>query len=204
MTPEFHYDIEQTLPNGQANPAWLQLRCGRIGSTDAAALMANGEGRRKMIYRVASEIVTGIPTESYQNDYMRRGKEQEAEARAAFALRFGCEPKTIGYVTRGRIGTSPDSLIGKNRVLEIKSQRADLLAATLLADKFPTEHHAQTQWHLMVCERDKIDLAIYAPKMPLFHKQAGRDENYIRKLADAADRAWDEIDIIVRRLKGYM
>lgn len=196
MTATIH-DVEQQ------SDAWRELRCGRIGSSDASALMANGEGRRKLIYRIASEIITGIPTESYTNAFMERGKAQEAEARAAFALRYGCDPKIIGYVTNGRAGASPDSFIGKNRVLEIKTQRADLLAATILADNFPTEHHAQTQWLLWVCERDKIDLAIYAPKMPLFYKQAGRDARFIARIEQEAARAHAEIDTIVRRLRGY-
>lgn len=195
--PEFFHDIQQNTPE------WKQLRCGLLTATDAAPLLANGEGRRKAIYRVATEIVTETPAESYQNDYMRRGSAQEAEARAKFALIHSCDPQPIGFIRRGRIGCSPDSLIGKDRILEIKTQKAELLADTLFRGTFPTEHFAQTQFQLWVAERDKTDLAIYCPRMPLFHAERGRDESYIRKLSDSVDRAIEEIDLLVRRIRGY-
>lgn len=196
MKAEYFYDIEQRTPE------WRQIKCGVLSSTDAAALLANGEGRKKAIYRVACEIVTGDPAESYQNDYMRRGQAQEAEARAKFALLHGVDPTPVGFIKRGRVGCSPDSVIGKNRVLEIKTEKAELLAETLFRNEFPTKHFAQTQWQLWVAERDLTDLAIFCPRMPLFHKQQGRDERYIRKLSDSVDRAHEEIDVIVKRLRG--
>lgn len=195
--PEFFHDIEQSTPE------WHQLRCGLLTATDAAALLANGEGRKKALYRVACETITQTPGESYQNDYMRRGKQQEPEARAAFALIHGCDPKPVGFIRRGPIGCSPDSLLPKKRILEIKTQKAELLAETLFRDQFPTEHIAQTQWQLWCAEYDKTDLVIYCPRMPLFHKERGRDEAYIKRLAESVDRALQEIDVIVRRIRGY-
>lgn len=200
MPAEFFWDIEQRTPE------WFQLRAGLLCASDFQAIMANGEGRRKAIYRAACERVTGDPAESYSNDYMKRGQEQEAVALAKLALVKGVDPKRIGFVrdAQRRIGCSPDAIQGKkNRPIEIKTQKAELLAETLFKNTFPTAHIAQTQGHLMLLEADKGDLGIYCPKMPLFHKEFGRDERYIARLESELARATAEIDLIERRIRGY-
>lgn len=195
--PEFFYDVPQR------SDAWRELRRGLITSSDFGALMANGTGRDDLLRRVACEIYSGEIEETYENAYMKRGRELEREALATFALIHAVTLTPIGFVRCGRVGCSPDSFIGKNRVVEAKTEKAALLYETLKRDEFPPVHRAQTQGQLWTCERDKIDLIVYARGMPLFHKESGRDEVYIRRLKSAVDRARDEIDIMVRRIKGY-
>lgn len=200
--PEFYYDVEQR------SPEWRALRAKLITASDFTALLANGEGRENLIKRVAGEIVTGELSESYENDYMRRGRALEPEARAKFSMVYDVELTPVGFVRRGKqsnggIGCSPDSLIGQNRVLEIKTEKVERLIETFKRNEFPTAHIGQTQGQLAVCAYDKVDLVIYCRGMPLFHKEAGRDERKIKQIEDASDRAWEEIARLVQRIRGW-
>lgn len=199
MKPEFFNDIEQR------SPEWYQLRAGLITASEYQKLLAKSEdrkGRETLIYRAAGELITGRPAESFENGYMIRGREQEGEARALYALKRKCDPEPIGFVRSGRTGCSPDARVGKDGGVEIKTEAAHLLIATHLRDEFPAKHRAQTQGTLMVTGWRWIDLAIYCPGMPLFLKRAERDEAFIKKLRAELDAANAEIDSIVKRIKA--
>lgn len=199
MKPEFFREIEQR------SPEWHALRAGIITASDYQKLMAKTDergGRKTLINRVAGEIITGNPAESYENDYMRRGREQEAQARTLYALKHKCDPELVGFVKKGRTGCSPDAQIGKDCGLEIKTEAAHLLIETHLRDEFPAKHKAQVQGTLDITGWKWIDLVIFCPGMPLFVKRATRDELYIRKLRAEIESANAEIDNIVKRIKA--
>lgn len=201
--PQIIRDIEQ------GSPEWFKLRCGKITASVMKDVLAKGEGKMRdaLIRRVAAEIVTEEPLESYQNEFMKRGKEQEAMLRAEYALLAGVDPEPVAFILNGRIGASPDSLVGKERGVEIKSQRADLLIETwrkyMGPSEYPPEHAAQIQGSMLVSGFDCWDLAIGAPKMPMFRRTIRRDKRYIQILEDEIHRAHVDIDTLVRRIKGW-
>jgi hypothetical protein len=193
------FDVEQ------GSDAWLALRAGLPTCSEFPDVLAKGEGktRRSYLDKLAAEICTGAPLESYRNAYMDRGKEQEASARRAYELISDAETTRVGFVRNGRKGWSPDSLIGADGALEIKTERADLLIATWRAAKFPAKHVAQCQGGLWVGEREWIDIAIYAPRMPLFVRRAFRDEVYIANLAREVDVFLEDLDATVEAVRRY-
>lgn len=194
-----HLDVEQNTE------AWHRLRLGLPTASNFSAILAKGEGktRRSYLYRLAGEIVTGEPTEAFSNGALERGHAMEPDARNFYALLHDVEPERVGFITNGPKGCSPDSLIGDDGMLEIKTQRSDLLVDTILADKFPSEHIAQTQGNLWVAEREWIDLVVFWPKMPPFTKRAYRDEMYISKLAMAVADFNAELAEVVTRIRAY-
>lgn len=195
----------QIIDVEQNSPEWFAARLGLPTASMFADILAKGEGktRRSYLHRLASEILTGEPVESYTNPYLERGHAQEDEARQLYTFMTDAEPLRVGFIVNGKKGCSPDSLLGEAGILEIKTQRADLLIDTLLKDAFPPAHKAQTQGALWVAEREWIDIAIYAPKMPLFVKRAYRDSDYIAELSDAVDRFNDELAAVVERVRRY-
>ena len=156
----------------QGTEAWFAARRGIPTASCFSQILAKGEGktRRSYLYKLAAEIVTGEVTEGYRNADMDRGHAMEDDARRLYAFMADVDPKLVGFIRNGDAGCSPDSLIGDDGVLEIKTQRADLLIATIFADVFPSEHVAQTQGALWITEREWIDVAIFWPKMPLFER----------------------------------
>jgi hypothetical protein len=189
----------------QGTDEWRQIRAGLPTASMFSAILAKGEGktRRSYLYRLAAEIITGEPTESFTNGALERGKAMEAEARATYCLLHGAEPKNVGFIKNGNKGCSPDSLLGTDGVLEIKTQRADLLIETIFKDEFPSEHKAQSLGNIWIAEREWLDIAVYWPRMPLFTKRIFRDDVYIAKLAQAVDEFNDELAATVDRLRRY-
>ena len=52
---------------------------------------------------------------------MERGRLQEDDARRLYAFMADVDPVRVGFIRAGRRGCSPDSLIGEDGGLEIKT-----------------------------------------------------------------------------------
>jgi hypothetical protein len=193
----------------QNSDDWFRARMGIPTASEFATVMARGKGggesktRQTYLYKLAGEIITGEPMESYSNAHMERGKVMEDEARALYEFMTDQSCERVGFIRSGRKGASPDSLVGSNGLVEIKTKLPHLLIEALFRGEFPPEHKAQCQGQLWVAEREWLDIAIYWPGMPLFVTTATRDEAYIRELSDAVDSFNAELDIIVDRVRAY-
>lgn len=201
----------EVFPCEQGSPTWYQCRLGIPTSSEFATILAKGKDggvsltRKTYMMKLAGEKLTGEPMDSYSNGHMERGKEWEAEARGLYAFERDVEPELVGFIRNGEAGASPDSLIGNDGVLEIKSKAAHLQVELLLKgpDHFPPEFKAQTQGQLMVAEREWVDLCVYCRKLPLHLPRAGRDEPYIANLRGEIDRFNDELAALVDRVRRY-
>lgn len=193
----------------QGSSEWFKARLGIPTSSEFHTVMAKGKDggasltRRTYLLKLAGEIITGEPMDNYSNAHMERGKAMEDEARDFYSFAKDAEPQRVGFIVNGPKGCSPDSLIGDDGMLEIKTKLPHLLIELLLKDEFPPEHKAQCQGALWVAERAWIDIAIYWPKMPLFVKRAVRDDIYIKQLSDAVDRFNGDLQETVAKIKKY-
>jgi hypothetical protein len=187
----------------QGSEEWRKIRCGLPTASAFKCILAKGEGKTRRAYlnRLAAEIVTGEPLESFSSPAMDRGRQMEAQAREFYAFLSDADPEQVGFIRNGNKGASPDSLIGSDGLLEIKTQRGDLLIETLLKDELPHEHVAQIQGQIWVSERSWCDLLVFWPGMPPFVRRAYRDEQYIRSLADAVDKFNEELIGVVEKIK---
>jgi hypothetical protein len=90
----------------QRSDEWHQLRSGRVGASEARAVLSmvkTGEsaGRRDLRTTKALERLTGVPGGSdYSNADMDRGISLEAEALWAYEVATGQFVEACGYVTR--------------------------------------------------------------------------------------------------------
>lgn len=190
-------DIEQNTPE------WLQARAGIPTASQFATVLAKGEGKTRRTYmlKLAGEIITGEPMESFSNAHTERGHEFEPEARDLYAFQTGAALERVAFIRNGRTGCSPDSLIGEDGGAEIKTKLPHLLAEVLLKGEVPPEHKAQVQGTLWVSKRQWWDVVIYWPRMPLFVKRVYRDEPYIQKLATEVDKFNAELDDVVAQIR---
>ena len=201
--------MHQIIDCEQNSPEWLAARAAIPTASQFSTVMAKGKGggesltRKKYLYQLAAEIVSGETAEGYSNAHMQRGHEMEPAAREAYAFLHNAEPKQVGFVRNEIAGASPDSLIGDQGLLEIKTKLPALLVECIMSDEFPAEHKAQCQGALWVCEREWIDIAVYWPRLPLFVKRAYRDEAYIASIAKAVREFNDELAEIVARLRKF-
>jgi hypothetical protein len=192
----------------QGSPEWFSARAGIPTASEFHTVMAKGKGggesltRKTYLLKLAGEIITGEPMESFTNAHMERGKAMEDEARDLYSFMTDSDPLRVGFVTNGKAGASPDSLIGDRGGLEIKTKLPHLLIDLLLKGEMPPEHKAQVQGCMWIAEREWWDFAAYWPKLPLFTKRIIRDDTYIRTIADAVDQFNDELDATVARLRA--
>lgn len=193
----------------QGSEAWQRARMGLPTASEFKTLLGIKKDarekvtRRTYLLKLAGEILTGEPMESYTNAHLERGKVMEEEARDFYAFLHDVEPQRIGFVKNGQKGCSPDSFIGTNGMLEIKTALPHILAETIIKDDFPPEHKPQCQGGLLVAEREWIDIAVYWPKMPRFVKRAYRDEPYIKELETAIDQFNDELAETIEILRRH-
>lgn len=188
----------------QGSSEWRAVRCGVPTASNFAKILAQGEGktRRRYLLDLVSECLTGEVEESYTNGHMERGHRQEDDARQRYAFQFDAEPMRIGFMRLGRIGASPDSLIGDDGLLEIKTKLGALHLEVLEAGKLPSEHVAQVQGQLLVSGRQWCDFVSYRPRLPLFCIRVQRDEAYIAKLEAAIAAFLAELDAMVAKYRG--
>ncbi len=189
----------------QNSPEWYAARLGIPTASNFATVMAKGEGKTRRTYmlKLAGEIITGEPAESYTNGHMERGHEMEPKALKAYRFMTNCEPELVGFIKNGDKGASPDCVIDADGLGEFKSKAPHILIEVLLKDQFPPEHRAQCQGALWVAEREWVDIVCYWPKLPLFVKRAYRDEEYIKTIAGEVAKFNDELAATVETIRRY-
>lgn len=193
------FDIEQ------GEDAWFQARLGIPTASKFATVMAKGEGKTRSEYlrRLAGEILTGEPSETFKNEHMERGKLMEDEARETYAFIETAEIKRVGFIRNGKRGASPDSLVGNNGGLEIKTAMPHIQIDRLERNRLPPEHRAQVQGNLWLSEREFWDFVSYWPRLPMLTVRVYREEDYIRDMAAEIDRFNDELAELVERIRRY-
>lgn len=199
----------QIIDCEQGSAEWYEARRGLPTASEFSTIMAKGRDggdsktRRTYLLKLAGEIITGEPMESYSNGYMERGKELEEEARNLYALMHDVDPQCVGFIRNKIAGCSPDALIGEDGGLEIKIALPHIQAERLLKGDLPAEHRAQVQGGLWVTGRKHWDFVSYCPKMPLFHVRVARDDGYIATI-DGAVKAFNlELQQTVTRLRNH-
>lgn len=195
----------QVFDMDQGGDDWLAARLGIATASKFATVMAKGEGKTRAEYmrKLAGEIITGEPSETFSNVHMERGKVMEDEAREAYAFISDAEISRVGFIRNGGKGCSPDSLVGPNGGLEIKTALPHIQIDRLERDRLPPEHKAQVQGCLWVAEREWWDFCSYWPRLPILTVRVVRDEEYIKTIADEIDRFNDELAALVERIRNY-
>ncbi|MHB1176107.1 MAG: lambda exonuclease family protein [Sulfuriferula sp.] len=162
----------------QGSPEWLQSRVGMITASRIADVIAKtktGESTSRANYRaqLVAERMTGQAQESFCNDAMRHGIEQEPYARIAYELDKGLMVDEVAMVKHPRIeraGASPDGLVGALGLVEIKCPNTATHIGYLLDDKPPAKYVPQMAWQLLCTGRVWCDFVSFSPLMPLPHQ----------------------------------
>lgn len=187
----------------QGTPEWHAARLGIPTASCFAKVLAKGEGktRRRYLLDLAAERLTGEVAEGYTNAHMERGHALEDEARQLYAFRHDAEPQRVGFVRcdTHRAGASPDSLLGDDGVLEIKTRLGALQLDLLESGRLPPEHRAQVQGQLLITGRPWCDFVSYWPRLPLFVTRVERDEKYLTTLAQELADFNGELDALVAK-----
>lgn len=193
----------------QGTPEWHAARCGVITASVFHTVLAKGragapsETRKKLLYQLAAETITGeyVPTWD-GNKHTERGHVMEPQVRDLYMATSALDCRQVGFMRRGRIGCSPDTLVGEEGLLEIKTKLPHLQIEAVLAGKLPSEHVAQVQGQLLVSGRQWCDFRSYWPGLPELRVRVYRDLPYLSTLNQELQYFIRELDALVAQIKA--
>lgn len=178
----------------QGSEAWFASRLGKVTGSRVADVIAKtktgfGASRANYMAQLIAERLTGTQQDTYTNAAMQWGTEKEPDACAAYAFRTDAELTEVGFVDHPKIemtGASPDRLVGKDGLLEVKSPNTSTHIDTLLGQSVAGKYITQIQWQLACTGRKYCDFVSFDPRMPeamrLFIKRIPRDDAMIAEL----------------------
>ena len=188
----------------QGSEEWFEARLGFVTTSNFHKVLNKRTGRGLYMRKLAAERLTGLREESYKNDIMEAGSEIEADARKYYEIVNGCKVEQVGFVMKDDwIGGSPDGLVGKDGLLEIKCPLSSTHIEIILSGKMPTLHIPQAQGLLWVMERKWCHFVSYDPKMlsqPMFVVRVERDIDYIKTLSENVGRFVIELKAIIDKI----
>lgn len=112
----------------QLSKEWFEARRGRFTASTIHKLMSDSrdknevlsDGAKTYVYEKVAERLGGHKS-YFENDATRWGNEHESQARFNFMIESGLNVDLCGfYATENNSGGSPDGLIGKESIIEIK------------------------------------------------------------------------------------
>ena len=199
----------RTLNVVQGSREWQAARLGiptasgfeRI-LTPTGKLSASADG---YMCQLLAEQLIGQPMDLADTGFMQRGSTMEAEAVKYYELQRGVDTAKVGFCLRddGRVGCSPDRLVGDDGLLEIKCPAAPVHVMYML-EGFPKKYMPQVQGQLWITGRKWCDCLSYNPELPPALLRVERDEEYIEKLSDAMDEFLVNLDDAALKLFKMM
>jgi putative phage-type endonuclease len=182
----------------QGSDEWLQLRLGVATASNFDKIITT-TGKQsatleKYALKLATDLMLSSPEPSYKNNIMERGNELEPLARQAYQEETFSIVEEIAMFKSdcNNFGYSPDGLVGEDGLIEIKCPLATTHFQYIIDDKTPiVDYWQQLQGGLWVSGRKYIDFVSYHPNFKtkqLFVKRVERDEDYIAKLAELANK----------------
>lgn len=200
----------------QRSDEWFQQRAGKItASRFADAIAFNTKtgkptaARQTYMRTLVAEILSGRPRHSVGSQAMTWGTEAEQFAREAYELETGlvvAEAEFTVHYAHDFIGGSPDGLVGKEGLIEIKSPHDEQVHINTLLNGMPDEHKPQVQGNLMVTGRAWCDFISFDPRQAeryrLYIQRVHRDNQYIEEvLLPGLLSFWSEVQVMVRKIE---
>ncbi len=173
----------------QLSDEWFKARTG-IPTSSSFDKIVNMEGvqskqRKKYLYQLAGEKITGVKDKTYSSDATDRGIELEDEAVRLYEVVTNKKVQRVGfcYANKKKLyGCSPDGLIDSAGGLEIKCPSQAVHVGYLIDKKLPADYFQQVQGCMFVTDRNWWDFVSYCPGMKPFILRVKRDKKFISAL----------------------
>lgn len=179
-----------TLDVKQGSPEWFAAKCGIPSASNFDKIVTSkgepSKSRDKYIWQLAGERVSGKCADSYTNAIMEKGIVMEDEARSLYEMLKDVKVEQVGicYPDEKKLSAaSPDGLVGKDGLIEIKCPLIYTHVGYLLKNELPVEYFEQTQGQLYVTGRKWVDFVSYYPGIKPLIIRCVRDEKFLRSLA---------------------
>ena len=179
-----------TVNVAQNSPEWFAAKCGFPSASNFDKIITTtgtpSKQRDKYMNQLAGERVSGKCAETYNNAIMEKGVEMEGEARNLYEMLKDVKIEQVGvcYPDEKKLcAASPDGLVAKDGLIEIKCPLIYTHVQYLLDGVLPTDYFQQTQGQLYVTGRKWVDFVSYYPGIKPLIVRCVRDEKFIKALA---------------------
>lgn len=182
-----------TMPQG--SDSWLEMRCGIATASEFSSLVTPGFEIRAWSTEMPNTFLATKLAEAWcgplagANAFaMEQGKFFEQEALPWYRIEHGPVLK-VGFclMDNGKVGCSPDGLIGEDGGLEIKCPESHTHVKYLLAGKLPKDYEAQVHGSMLVTGRPWWNFFSYCRDLPPLVLRVNRDEEKIETLRTALE-----------------
>lgn len=196
----------------QGTDEWKQLRAGKVTASRVKDIVATTKtgystSRDKYMTQLLLERLTNTVAESYSNDAMSWGTEQEPFARAAYEAAKNVMVDQVAFVNHPTIeqaGASPDGIVGEGLV-ELKCPMSHTHLESILGG-IDDQYKVQVQWQMACTGAKWTDLCSFDPRFPaelqLVIKRFERDDAYIATLEKEVIKFLTELDDKLNKVKS--
>ena len=192
----------------QNSPEWFKAKAGIPSASNFDKLITIEEKpskqRTRYLYQLAGERITGVSEQNgYTNEDIERGKQLEEEARNLYTFTTGRKGELVGFCLTddSKFGASPDGLVGKEGLLEIKCPKLSTHVGYLANGIMPLDYVQQVQGQLLVTDRKWVDFVSYFPGVKPFIVRCPRNEKFLEVLKNELDKFCEELDALVEDIK---
>lgn len=162
----------------QGSSEWWEARRGVATASEFSRIITSVKGNLSAaadnyICELLAEKFHVGPAEElagFCSKAMRNGSECEPQARAWYEMVNHVKVEEVGFILSdcGRVGCSPDGLIGEDGGLELKCPHGKTHLRYCLDGTLPEEYKAQVHGALAITGRAWWDFLSYVPGLPPF------------------------------------
>lgn len=193
----------------QGSPSWSILRSGKPTASEFHNLVTplgevrSGDMVKSYLAKKVAEAWQGGPLMEFNMFDMEAGQVLEKEARPWFEARYNIDVETVGFITTddGRIGCSPDGLLGNSSGIEIKCPKVETHVGYLLNGKLPKDYVAQVHGSMFVTGFNEWKFISYRRRFPNLVIAVDRDEKIQAALKQALDEFLEKFDAAMKRME---
>lgn len=191
----------------QRSKEWFALRRGKLTSSRFADVLAAPGTKRRRWYvdEVVADLQEAPDFEGRPQPWYSHGKEHEPKARSAYEWMTGVDVEECGFFVHPDcpyVGASPDGLVGKDGLIEIKCRSSWDAHQKSIKRKLPSENRAQVQGQLWVAGKAWCDFVSFyydeckvtgAITTDINIHRVLPDPAYIKCLEKACANFWGEV-----------
>lgn len=182
-------------PAQQGSLQWLEARAAIPTASEFDNLISptwelrKGQMPQSYLNRKLAEWWLGGPLADLGSFATEMGSILEDEAKPWYELEFGERIDSVGLCTTddGKIGASPDGLIGEDCGIECKCPEPQTHVGYLLAGVVPKDYLAQVHGSMLVTGRPRWKFLSYRRRFPALVVDVPRDDEIQAAIRDALD-----------------
>ena len=198
----------------QGTEQWFASRLGKVTASRVKDVIAKTKtgystSRKNYALELALERITGNRQEGYTNGAMQRGTDMEPIARAAYEALTGEIVEEVGLIDHPAIdmsGASPDGLVGKEGLIEIKVPNSATHLEVLTSKRADPQYMPQMQWQMACTGRRWVDFVSFDDRFPehlrLFVHRVNRDDAFIADLEAEVASFLKEVDGLIEQINS--